>query len=397
MLFGLTNLIKAYFSCRENKRLTINALKFELNWENRLLKLQNELKNRTYQPGRSIGFAVTYPKPREIFAADFRDRVIHHLLVNQLEPFYEKRFIYDSLACRKNKGCHFGLQRLKEFIRKVTNNKTYNAYYLQIDVKNFFCSINKRILFSILKKKINAWFLKQQSVKLIRLAKTIIFHDPTTNYRLKGRQETLAQIPSHKTLFRTPKNIGLPIGNLTSQFFANVYLNELDQYIKRKLKGKYYLRYADDMVLLTNDKSQLKPWRKKINNFLISNLDLKLHPDKDKIGSVYQGIDFIGYLTKPGYTLVRQRTVNKLKEKLHYFNQGLLLITNNQMQEALPLHQPPTEQELKRVQAIINSYYGHFQHADTHKLRKNIYHQHFGILKKYLHPVDKYHHFKLSL
>jgi hypothetical protein len=397
MLFSLTNLIKAYFSCRQRKRKTINALKFELDWENKLLKLQKKLKTKTWNPGRSICFAVTYPKVREIFAADFCDRVVHHLLVNQLEPFWEKRFIYDSFACRKNKGCNLGIQRLHKFIRKTTSNKTQNAYFLQVDVKSFFCSINKNILFQILKEKTNKWFPKNQAEKLDWLTQKIIFHDPTKNYYLKGKKETLAQIPDHKTLFKTPKHKGLPIGNLTSQFFANAYLNELDQYVKRKLKMKYYLRYADDMVLLSQNKQILKAWREQINSFLKHHLDLELHPKKDKIGSVWQGINFIGFLVKPNYTLVRKRSVSKVKEKLHYINKGLLIVTNNQRQEALPLSQPPAPDELERILAVVNSYYGHFRYADTFKLRKNLYEKHFSMLKKYLEPAgDNYFCFKIK-
>jgi len=386
-MFTLENLVKAYLSCRKRKRKTINALNFEDNWEQNLFKLQRRLKSKKYKPGRSICFIVTYPKIREVFAADFRDRVIHHLLVSKLEPFFEKRFIYDSYACRKNKGIHLVIKRI---------TKVVSPYFLQIDVKSFFCNINKNILFAILKNKLKKTkSFKKDKEKIMWLAKTIIFHDPTKNYYLKGKKELFNKLPPNKTLFKTPSYKGLPIGNLTSQFFANVYLNELDQFVKRELKAKYYFRYADDMVLLSKNKEKLKIWRDEINNFLKKNLDMELNAKKDKTGSVYSGINFVGYIIKSNYILSRNRVVKNLKTKLHYFNQGLLLISGNQKQEALPLSQPPTQVETERILATVNSYYGHFRHANTYKLRKNIYEKHFGNLKKYLKPTKNYQSFKI--
>ena len=385
-IFTLPKLFKAYFSCRQRKRKTINALKFELNYELKLLGLEKELQNHTYQPGRSICFVVTYPKLREIFAADFRDRIVHHLLINEVEPYFERRFIYDSFACRKEKGCHLALFRLKKFIYQITKNKTQNAFYGQFDIKSFFSNIDKNILLAILEKEIKKSLPVHSQKELLWLAKKIVFHDPTQNYYLKGKKELFDQIPAHKTLFKTPKNKGLPIGNLTSQFFANVYLNELDQFVKRELKVKYYLRYADDLVLLSESPEQLRQWRKEIDRFLKENLRVELHPKKDKYGSVYQGIDFVGYVVKPNYVLSRKRVVGNLKTKLYYFNQGLLLVSSNQKQEVLPLSRPPTKDEIKQTAAMVNSYYGHFRQANCYRLRKNLYEKHFGELKKYLKP-----------
>jgi hypothetical protein len=387
VLFTLPKLFKAYFSCRERKRKTINALKFERTWELRLFNLQKELLNHTYYPGRSICFAVTYPKIREIFAADFSDRIIHHLLVNEIEPYFEHRFIYDSFACRKEKGCHKAISRLRKFIYQISKNKTTNAFYLQLDIKSFFTSIDKKILYQIITEKI-AKIKKNQNWKeeIYYLLNTIIFYNPTKNFVIKGDKSLLNIIPYQKSLFNVSINKGLPIGNLTSQFFANVYLNELDQFVKRKLKVKYYLRYVDDLVLLSESPEQLKEWRKEIDCFLKETLKLELHPNKDKYGSVYQGIDFVGYVTKPEYTLSRKRVVNNFKIKLHYFNQGLLLISGNQKQKTLPLSDQLTKDEIKQTAAMVNSYYGHFQRANSYRLRKNLYEKHFGELKKYLKP-----------
>jgi retron-type reverse transcriptase len=395
-IFSLTNLIKAYLSCRKRKRVTKSSLDFELNFETKLLALEKELKNRSYSPKHSICFAVKYPKPREIFAGNFQDRIVHHLLVNHLEPIFEPTFIDQSYACRKNKGTHKATGDIKKSLNKITKNQTKSGYYLQMDIQSFFCSINKQILYQTLKKKIAKKFTSKNTQDLSWLAKTIIFHNPTNNYYLKGDPKLLETIPEQKSLFSMPAHKGLPIGNLTSQFFANVYLNELDQYAKRELKIKHYFRYADDMLILSTDIRKLKHFKNKIETFLTKNLDLNIHPKKTKFGSIYNGIDFVGYIIKPNCTLIRNRTVNNLKTKLHYFNQGLLLISNNQIQEAIPLSEPPTQAQLKRILATVNSYYGLMAKADCYRLRKNLYRKHFKKLKKYLEPIDDYKYFKIK-
>lgn len=387
-MFSKKDLLKAYFSCRKNKRNTINALKFEMNFESNILELFEELKNRTYRPGRSICFVVTYPKLREVFAAEFRDRVIHHLLVSHLEPHFEKRFIYASFACRKNKGLLTAITYLKRSIRSITGNYTQKAFYGQFDVRSFFTSIHRPILKQIVTKEIMDHFPNNMKDDLIWLTHIILEHNPTDNFYFKGDPALLKQIPPHKTLFKAEKNRGLPIGNLTSQFFANVYLNELDQYIKRELRIKHYIRYVDDFVILSNDLDKIKSWKDQINAFLQKRLYLTLHPNKDKYNSVYSGIDFIGYIVKPKYALARKRVVQNLKTKLHFFNQGKLLVSQNQKQTVLPLSTFPTKKELERMLAMVNSYYGHFKHANCYNLRKDLYDNHFGNLKTYLKSTD---------
>lgn len=394
-MFTFSNLLKAYTSCRRNKRNTINALQFEINSETNLLQLFQQLQNHTYKPSRSICFVVTYPKMREIFAADFQDRVLHHLLISHLEPMYEKRFIYSSFACRKNKGTLYAVQYTKKLMLSATKNKTQIAYYGQFDIRSFFTSINKDILINILTKTIKRNLPLKSQTDLLWLVKIIINNDPTMNYRIRGTKSLLNQIPAHKSLFKAPKNKGLPIGNLTSQFFANVYLNELDQYVKRELKIKNYVRYVDDIVVISTNPVKIKEWRKSIDKYLINNLKLTLHPKKDKYNSVYAGIDFLGYIIKPSYSLVRRRIVNNLKTKLYYFNKGQLLVSNNQQQLTLPLSKPPTTAEIKKILAMVNSYYGHLHHANSYNLRKNIYDKHFGNLKTYIKPVLAFKYFTL--
>ena len=360
-----------------------------------MLDLQKQLESRTYQPKRSICFVVTYPKTREIFAADFSDRIVHHLLVSEIEPYFERAFIHNSFACRKGKGTHKAVKSVYRSLNKVTKNQTRNAFYGQFDIQSFFTTIDKQVLYEAIEPKIIR-LKKHQAWKdeILYLLKVIIFHNPVDNYVIKGRRELFGELPPQKSLFYVHQNKGLPIGNLTSQFFANVYLDYLDQFIKRELKVEYYFRYVDDFVLFSRNIDEIKKWRNLIGHFLEERLKLKLHPKKDKYGSVYQGVDFVGYIVKPDYILSRKRVVNNLKNKLYFFNQGLLLFSSNQRQKALPLSRPPTKEEIEQMTNTVNSYFGHFCQANCYNLRKNLYERHFGELKNYLKPQEDLRFFR---
>ena len=183
---------------------------------------------------------------REIFAADFKDRIVHHVLVAELERYWEPVFIHDSYACRRSKGIHQAVKRLRQFIRQGSGNGQQQLWYLQLDIRNYFMSIDKTVLFGLLKPHID-------NLEALWLTKLLVFYDCTENFTYKGRPGLLQQLPAHKSLLQAPSGKGLPIGNLNSQFFANVYLNALDQFVKHTLKCRYYLRYCDDFVLLSQD------------------------------------------------------------------------------------------------------------------------------------------------
>ena len=389
-VFSFSNLLTAYYQCRKNKRRTINAVKFEINFETKLLRLEKELQEKNYRPGCSICFVVTNPKVREIFAADFRDRVVHHLLVNYLNPVFEPKFIFHSYACRKEKGALKAIKHLQKNTREITGNFKHQAFYLKIDIVAFFMSLNKRILFEIIRKYI-------RNEDILWLAEKIIFHNPTGNYRKKGQLSLFRLIPENKSLFTVPASQGLPIGNLTSQFFANVYLNELDQFAKHKLKIRYYQRYVDDILILHQAPEQLKFLRKEINNFLIRNLKLELHPQKDVLRPIERGIDFLGYFTKSRAVFVRNKNVKKLKRLLWEWNRNF-----SGAKQETPLgsgYKPEPagnggktrlpREKIERMLATVNSYYGLFCHADTFRLRKHLFEKHFGILKNYFEPANK--------
>jgi len=358
-LFSYENIYRQYLKCRRHKRGTINALKFEINCEENLLDLKRQLNEKTYYPSRSVCFMVVKPKAREIFAADFRDRIVHHILVSYLERIWEPKFIFDSYACRKNKGIHRGVKRLQDFIRKVTKNGSRKAYFLKLDIENFFMSIDKDTLYSLIAEKV-------RDERVIWLAKVLIYHDCTKDYFLKGDRGYLKKITPHKSLFYAEVGKGLPIGNLTSQFFANVYLNQLDQFIKHHLKCRYYLRYCDDFVMLSEERDRLLKWRDGIEEFLKYRLKLRLNHKRQSLQTVSNGIDFLGYIVRRNYILVRRRVVNNLKSKLEAYERKL--IRNN------PPYQKVTYdyQILEKLRATLSSYFGHFKWANSYRLKMSL-------------------------
>jgi len=395
MVFNISSLLSAYYSCRRGKRNSFYALEFEHNYERNLYTLHNDLVSKKYTIGRSVCFVITYPTLREIFAANFRDRVVHHLLISHIEKDIDKTFIYNSLACRKEKGGILGIRRLRKDINKITNNKQTNAYYLKLDIQSFFYTIDKNILYELLSEKVARLnFSQKDKEDLLWLSKKIIFHNPCTNYIQKGSLDALKKLPKNKSLFTTPPDKGLPIGNLTSQFFANVYLNEVDQFIKRKLKVKYYLRYADDMLFLSRDMEELRDIEEEVRKFLHKKLKLKIKDNKTKYASVYSGIDYLGYIVTPDYILSRDRVVNNFKKKLHYFNKGFLINRRLCMEEVVPLHDPLTQEEIEDICASVNSTFGHLKWANSFSLRQNLYRKSFGILTKYLEPQGNLESFR---
>lgn len=306
-------LLCAYYDCRKRKRTTINALQFETNLEANIMDLYRELVDGSYRPGTSICFVITHPRPREVWAADFRDRVVHHLLYNRIADRFHKSFIADSCACIPGRGTLYGATRLEHKIRSITQNWSKRAYYLKLDLANFFVSINKNILRDLLAKKIEEpWTMW--------LADTILFHDPRENVRIKGASKLLALIPPHKSLFKQPSHRGLPIGNLSSQFFANVYMDALDQYVKHHIKARHYIRYVDDMILLHESPEWLNNAAKEIGTFVTDRLGMKLNPRKTILQPIERGVDFVGQIIKPWRRVLRRITYENALARLEERN-----------------------------------------------------------------------------
>lgn len=337
--YNYEELLKAYLDCRRLKRRKKSAVEFEVSFELKLRKLLEIINNKEYKIGRTEVFVVEKPKPREIWAAEFVDRIVHHLVYNDIGEFFEKQFIADTFSCIKGRGCLFASDRLDLFVRKASNHYDKETYFLQFDIKNFFVSINKDILCKMVVSKIGEESLTSQ------LISSIIYNDPTENAIIKSNSN-FEIIPRHKSLWNQVKNKGLPIGNLTSQFFSNIYLDKLDKMVKHKLKAKYYVRYVDDAVIVSNDKDYLLRCLEEIKEFLIQ-LDLELHPDKIIIDNIDAGINFVGYIIKP-----YRRTPRPLT-----------------LQKAISESKKPLD---KISIPRINSYLGFIRHGKTYKIRKKI-------------------------
>lgn len=309
--FSFADLVRAYENCRRHKRNQSSALAFEQNQERNLIRLHEELQADTYTPGPSICFVITRPKPREVWAAAFRDRIVHHLLYNHIAPRFYATFIADSCACIPGRGTFYAAKRLETKVRSITQNWKRPAFYLKADLANFFVSIDKRILWQLLARQI-------PEPKWRQLAHTILFHDPRPGAVIQSNPEKLALIPPHKSLFNQPAHQGLPIGNLSSQFFANVYLNELDQFIKHRIRAKHYIRYVDDFVLLHESPQWLNDAKAQIEAFLPSHLAMQLNPKKTILQPVDRGIDFVGQVIKPWRRILRRRTFHDALHRLNH-------------------------------------------------------------------------------
>ena len=327
------NLYFAYRKARKGKRGKVPAAEFERRQEEELLALEEELRQQSYQPGAYDNFLIHEPKKRLISAAPFRDRVVHHALCRVIEPIWEKRFIHDSYANRVGKGTHRAIDRAQKFSRSY-------PYVLQCDIKQFFPSIDHAILHTEL-----ACLIKDD--KIIWLCDKI----------LESGEDVLSESYdmvyfAGDMLFSKNRARGLPIGNLTSQFWANVYLNSFDHFVKRELGCKAYLRYVDDFLLFSESKAELHRWRKAIIQKMAS-LRLTIHEEKAQVFPVKTGMPFLGFRIYPEYRhLKRQKYINfrrKFKNLYHaYFRE---------------------EVGFDRIDASVQGWVNHLRYADTYGLR----------------------------
>ena len=378
----LYDLFKAYYEARKNKRNTLNQLDFEINLEENLIKLYEELINWTYKIWKSIYFIQQTPVKREIFAWNFRDRVVHHLIYNYISPIFEREFIYDSYSCRKWKWTSFWIKRLQKFIRSSSENYTKDSYILKLDVSWYFMSMNKSILFEKIKKSLNKIWISSLSKGstevrgdglelkythnldyyfIINLIQKVIFNDCTVNSIFKWNRQDYIWLPKNKSLFFAKNNTGLPIWNLTSQIFSNIYLSDFDKYIKNELKIKYYGRYVDDFCIIHTNKDYLKSLIPKITQYLQQNLWLTIHPKKIYFQHYSKGVLFLGVFIKPYRTYIRKRTVWFFYKKIENLNNDFMN-KNYEMNNILA----------KDFLSVVNSYLGMFKHHKSYKIRKKI-------------------------
>ncbi len=332
-LISFENILKASVKARKGKRYKASTAKFELELEKNIFKIIEVLKNKTYKPGPYFDFFIHDPKRRVISATSYFNRVTHHALINVLEPVIGKAFIHDTYACIQGKGTHKAVARYRAFQEK-------NKYVLKCDIKKYFLNIDHVILYSQVSKRIKCpdtlWLVKK------------IIHS-----RDGGGE--VEYFPGDTIFSPLERNKGIPIGNLTSQFFANLYLNDFDHFVKEELRAKYYIRYCDDFVVFGNSKMILNNIKSNIIQYL-ETLRLRLHENKSRVYRTTDGVDFLGYRIFPDRTFVRKGNIKRYRKKLRKmaddYREGKI--------------------NLPSVNNSIQSWIGHVQHANSYRLRKEI-------------------------
>ena len=310
---SVENLLEAWTEFLKEKGYRKDIQEFKLHLMDNIFALHYDLANLTYKHGKYQAFNIADPKPRNIHKATVRDRLLHHAIYKILYPFFDRTFIADSYSCRNEKGTHSAIDKFRSYLYKESKNYTRNCWVLKCDIRKFFANIDHDILKNILIK-----YIPDQ--KILWLLNRVI------------------------DSFSTNPNKGLPLGNLTSQLLVNVYMNELDQFMKHKLKAKYYLRYADDFAIISNDKMWLENLVPEIADFLSQKLQLSLHPTKVSIATIASGVDFLGWINFPDHKVLRTTTKRRMFKRM---------------------------QESATPEPTLQSYLGLLSHGNTNKMRKS--------------------------
>lgn len=357
--FSLEAVFEAYAGCRKHKRNTRQAREFEMDYESRLIYLWQDITAGTYRPGPAKVFIVTKPVKREIFAAQFRDRIVHHLIIHAISPVLERDFIYDSYACRIGKGTHFGIERAAGFIRSCSRNYTRDAWVMKLDIKGFFMAVNRALLYQRLEDYLRRFYHADNLEQLLQLCFLVICQDPTVGCTVCGSKKDWEGLPYDKSLFYSESGCGLPIGSLTSQVFANFYLSPLDHYIKHTLGFRYYGRYVDDMIFVHENKSRLTSAIPLVRAYLADELRLQLHPKKIYLQPTGHGVTFLGVYIRHRYTLAGKHIRKNFKEAVEAHN-------------AVAADHRPNREDCLTFQSSINAYLGILRHSASYRLRKKV-------------------------
>ena len=349
----LTDLFQAYYDARRNKRNTPSQLRFEMNLETNLIELYYELRDRKYKPSPSVCFIVQDSVKREIFASDFRDRVVHHLYYNYVSLLFDRQFIYDSYSCRKKKGTLLGIERMEHHIRSVSRNYTREAYILKMDIRGYFMSINRRLLRDRIYEMINRVCLPEKDRSIvIYLTDIITQKDPLQGAKIRGNIHEWDDLPPSKCLSCSPAGVGMPIGDLTSQLFSNIFLGRLDWFVTMTLGFKHYGRYVDDFYIVDSNKKRLLLALQEIDK-LLATMGLALNPRKTKIQSVLMPLCYLGATIYPFYRHCSSRTMNKYLMYRRIFER---LIGENEHKGWV---------NLRYCISSMNSYHGYLRHFST--------------------------------
>ena len=356
------DLYTAFFTARKHKTTKPYVKTFERKLKRNIKSLTNDLFSRTYKPEPSSCFVIERPKKREVFAAQFRDRVVHHLYYNYTHGMFERTFIQDTYSCIPSRGTHYGAKRMEKHIRQESLNYTRPCYALQIDIRGYFMHIDRELLLKIAtdtiikmsKHEAYDGLLWEDVIDVdfvLWLTKEIVLLNPRDNCKIVGTWYDWEGLDRNKSLFYTQEGRGLPIGNLTSQLFSNVYLNVFDQFVKRELKCKHYGRYVDDAYIISHDKKWLLSLVPKINDFLKNELGIELHMGKLHIIDVRYGVSFLGSFVKPFRTYISNATLKRMLASMGRLNMD----------------------DHEAVYRSVNSYLGTLKHYRTFKIRSAIF------------------------
>ena len=366
-MFELEDVYLAYYDCRKSKRGTASCIEFEINFDERCNKLYRELNDRTYKVSESIAFIVTKPRKREIFAASFRDRVLHHLIDMKLRPLIEEDLIDRTYNNRVGKGTSACVNQLKQDIKEVSENYTKDCWILKMDMKGFFMSLSKTVLVDMMNKFIEDKYVGGDKESLRWLVETILMDSPEKNCFLKSPLYMWDDLDPAKSLFTVPDDLGVPIGNLISQLLANFYLNDFDHYTSEELGFSCYGRYVDDFYIVSTEKERM------LNSIPLMRQKLQevgvtLHPDKFYFQHYSKGVEMLGAIVKNNRSYIHNRTINNAFEKVKAMTKT---------------KRSATEKDV----TIINSYLGLMSGHSTYKLRKRLV-QKVMILSGLSAPLD---------
>ena len=326
-IISVENLLLAWKEFLRGKRNKKDVQEFQLHFMDNVLSLHQDLKNKTYVHGGYYAFKISDPKPRDIHKATVRDRLLHHAIYRVLYPHFDSKFIHDSYSCRLEKGTHRAIDRFRDFHRKVSKNNTKTCWILKCDIRKFFANIDHKILKEILSRTV----LDTDILWLLGQVIDSFLSSPIYAMAEMGQR-------------------GLPLGNLTSQLLVNIYMNEFDQFVKRKLKVKHYIRYADDFVVLSQDKEYLQNTLEQMKEFLENKLKLNMHPDKVYIKTIASGVDFLGWVSFPKHRVLRTSTKRRMLKKL--------------------------KEDSK--EETWQSYFGMLKHGDAYELQQKLQGNHYG-------------------
>lgn len=350
-MVSLDNIFEAYFDCRKNKSGKESAIEFEVDYENNLIELWRDVNNKTYRPSQSIAFIVTKPRRREIFAANFRDRVLHHYIDLRLRPLIEGALIDETCNNRVGKGTFACVKYVERFIREESENYTQDCYICKMDMQGFFMSISKSKLIKLTVEFTRNNYAGDDLEDLIWLIEVILGDSPEKNCILRSPSSEWDKLDKNKSLFYIDDDLGIPIGNLISQLLVNFYLNEFDHYVREGLGFDKYTRYVDDFCIISKDKERLlnsiPMMREKLNE-----IGVTLHPNKFYFQHYTKGVEVVGSVIMVNRIYLHNRTVNNAFRAINEINKLKACVSN-----------------VERVQSVVNSYLGFMKHSASFNLR----------------------------